>query len=167
MKMKIYNSLFYLFLAGMLAFASACKKETTYVYGVNDVSVKQDGANKPSVKTTTEFISIAYADIFGATISANELTNLSMLYSAFGDKKLMENLIIKNFLNSPGIIIPSKTQMNGNLDVFLKDTYVKFLNRNPNEFELYGTKTLIQADTSITPELIYYGMLTSNEYRHY
>ena len=151
----------------LLVIFTSCKKETTYVYGVNDVTVKQEGAVKPSVKTTTEFISIAYADIFGSTIPGNDLTELSLLYSAFGDKKLMENLIIKNFLNSPGITIPTKTQMNSNLDSFLNQTYTKFLNRTPNEFELYGTKTLIQADTSITPELIYYGMLTSNEYRHY
>ncbi len=144
-----------------------CKKEKTYVYGVNDVSVKQEGANKPSVKTTTEFISIAYADVFGTTIAGNELTELSLLYSAFGDKKLMENMIIKNFLNAPGLAIPTKAQMNADVETFLKNTYTKFLNRSPNEFELYGTKSLVQADTSITPELIYYGMLTSNEYRHY
>ena len=151
----------------LLSFISSCKKEETYVYGLNDVSVKQEGAVKPSVKTTTEFISISYADIFGTTIPANDLTQLSLLYSAFGDKKLMENMIIKNFLNAPGIPIPTQAQMNADLETFLKNTYTKFLNRAPNEFELYGTKALIQADATITPELIYYGMLTSNEYRHY
>jgi hypothetical protein len=146
---------------------NACKKEETYLYGINDVEVKQEGAIKPSVKSTTEFISIAYADIYGTTISGNDLIELSVLYSAFGDKKLMENMIIKNFLNAPGIAIPTKVQMNADLDNFLKTTYSKFLNREPNEFELYGTRSLVQADTSITPELIYYGMLTCNEYRHY
>lgn len=151
----------------LLSLSLACKKEKTYLYGVNDVTVKQEGAVKPSVKTTTEFISIAYADIFGTTIPANDLTQLSVLYSAFGDKKLMENMIIKNFLNAPGVAIPTKAQMNADITSFLQNTYTKFLNRTPNEFELYGTKVLVQADTSITPELIYYGMLTSNEYRHY
>mgnify|MGYP003553565906 CR=1 FL=1 len=156
-----------IFVCFLLYAGVACKKEKTYVYGVNDVTVKQDGANKPSVKTTTEFISIAYADIFGTTITANDLTQLSLLYSAFGDKKLMENLIIKNFLNAQGTQIPSKAQMQQNTEQFLKETYTKFLNRTPNEFELYGTKNIIQADSTISPELIYYGMLTSNEYRHY
>lgn len=156
-----------IFVCFLLYAGVACKKEKTYVYGVNDVTVKQDGAYKPSVKTTTEFISIAYADIFGTTITANDLTQLSLLYSAFGDKKLMENLIIKNFLNAPGTQIPSKAQMQQNTEQFLKETYTKFLNRTPNEFELYGTKNIIQADSTISPELIYYGMLTSNEYRHY
>ncbi len=154
-------------LLGLSVGLIACKKEKTYLYGVNDVEVKQEGAVKPSVKSTTEFISIAYADIYGTTISGNQLTELSVLYSAFGDKKLMENMIIKNFLNAPGIAIPTKVQMNSDIDTFLKNTYTKFLNRSPNEFELYGTKNLVLADTSITPELIYYGMLTSNEYRHY
>jgi hypothetical protein len=156
-----------IFFCFLLFVGIACKKEKTYVYGINDVTLKQEGANKPSVKTTTEFISIAYADIFGTTITANDLTQLSLLYSAFGDKKLMENLIIKNFLNAPGTQIPSKSQMQQNTEQFLKETYTKFLNRTPNEFELYGTKNIIQADTTISPELIYYGMLTSNEYRHY
>ena len=152
---------------GITMVFTSCKKEQTYVYELNDVEVKQEGAVKPSVKTTTEFISIAYADIYGTTIPANELTQLSLLYTAFGDKKLMENLIVKNFLNAPGVSIPTKSEMRSDVDGFLKSAYAKFLNRNPNEFELYGTKNLVLTDTSITPELIYYGMLTSNEYRHY
>ena len=160
---NVVSALFGLMLLALVG----CKKEETYVYGLNDVSVKQEGAVKPSVKTTTEFISIAYADIYGTTIPGNDLTQLSILYSAFGDKKLMEDMIIKNFLNASGIAIPTKIQMNADLTTFLNTTYTKFLNRSPNEFELYGTKNLVQADTSITPELIYYGMLTSNEYRHY
>ena len=154
----------------MLVFAaiiSSCKKEKTYIYEVNDVSVNQEGASKPSIKTTTEFISIAYADIFGSTIPGNDLSNLSVLYSAFGDKKTMENMIIKNFLNKPGTQIPTKTQMNADVPTFIKNTYSKFLNRTPNEFELWSTTNIIKADTSITPELVFYGMLTSNEYRHY
>lgn len=151
----------------IIPFFMSCKKEKLYVYELNDVAIKQEGAVKPSVKTTTEFISIAYADIYGTTIPENELTQLSLLYAAFGDKKLMENLIVKNFLNAPGITIPTKATMRANVDDFLKTTYSKFLNRTPNEFELYGTRNLVLLDTSITPELIYYGMLTSNEYRHY
>ena len=150
-----------------LAFVSSCKKEKTYIYEVNDVSVNQEGASKPSIKTTTEFISIAYADIFGSTIPSNDLSNLSVLYSAFGDKKIMENMIIKNFLNKPGTQIPTKTQMNADVPIFIKNTYSKFLNRTPNEFELWSTTNILKADTSITPELVFYGMLTSNEYRHY
>lgn len=150
-----------------LAFVTSCKKEKTYIYEVNDVSVNQEGASKPSIKTTTEFISIAYADIFGSTIPTNDLSNLSVLYSAFGDKKIMENMIIKNFLNKPGTQIPTKTQMSADVPTFIKNTYSKFLNRTPNEFELWSTTNIIKADTSITPELIFYGMMTSNEYRHY
>ena len=155
-----------LVLFSVLVFAS-CKKEKSYVYDVNDVSVTPDGSSKPNVKTTTEFISIAYADLFGSTISNNDLVKLSTSYSAFGDKKLIEELIIKNFLNKSGALVPEKAQMNADLNVFVKNTYKKFLNREPNEFELWSLKSTINSDTIITPELVYYAVMTSNEYRYY
>src|SRR6478672_2151448 len=87
----------------VLPFAFACKKETksSYIYEVEPVSVKKDGGNKQNQKTTTEFISIAYSDIFGSTITNTKLVNLSLAYDAFGDKKFIEDLIIRNYLSTP------------------------------------------------------------------
>lgn len=147
--------------------AVGCKKEKNYLYEVNNVNVVNDGSAKPNLKTTTEFISIAYSDLFGSTISNNELVKLSTAYSAFGDKKLIEEMIIKNFLNKPGVILPTKAQMNANHNLFITNAYKKFFNREPNEFELWGINNMIVADTSITPEQIYYAAMTSNEYRYY
>src|SRR5690349_17959928 len=67
---------------------SSCKKDTKYIYDVKDVSVKQPGSNKTRVKTTTEFISIAYSDLFNTTIPQDALTLIQQTYDAFGDKKL-------------------------------------------------------------------------------
>lgn len=150
----------------LLVFAS-CKKEKKYVYEVTDVGVAADGSNKSNVKTTTEFISIAYSDLFGTTIPNDELVKLTTIYSSFGDKKLVEDMIIKNFLNKTGVSIPSKATMNTDVNLFLKNSYKKLFNREPNEFEVWSLKNTIVADTSITPELIYYSMMTSNEYRYY
>lgn len=148
---------------------TGCKKEEKkiYSYAVNNVSITQDGVAKPNVKSTIEFVSIAYSDLYGTTIDQGTLTDLSTGYSAFGDKKLIEDMIIRNFLNAPGVSIPSTTTMNADVSLFVKETYKKFYNRNPNEFELWQLTDLIKNDVNATPELIYYAFMTSNEYRYY
>src|SRR5689334_6197715 len=68
----------------------ACKKDYTRqdTYAVNDVTVRQAGGDKSRVKTTTEFISIAYADLFNTPITTTNLLEIQQAYDAFGDKKL-------------------------------------------------------------------------------
>lgn len=168
--MLAFNTIKYkaiLLIVALGLFTFSCKKEKSYVYEVDNVNVTADGSSKPNFKTTTEFISIAYSDLFGTTISNSELVKLSTSYMAFGDKKLIEELIIKNLLNKPGVNLPSKSQMNANVGLFVNDTYKKLFNREPNEFEAWGIKNMIVSDTSITPELVFYAMMTSNEYRYY
>lgn len=159
----------FVLLALVAIVVTACKKETTksYVYNVNSVPINQVGVAKPNVKSTIEFISIAYSDLYGNTIDQVTLTNLSTGYAAFGDKKLIEDLIIRNFLNAPGATIPSLADMNASVDAFVLETYKKFYNREPNEFEAWQLTDLIKNDVNATPELIYYAFMTSNEYRYY
>lgn len=158
-----------LLVATVLLVAGSCKKDPpkTYIYGVNGTTVTQDGVAKPNVKSTLEFISIAYSDLFGTTIDQTTLTELGTAYSAFGDKKLIEDLIIRNFLNSQNASIPTVTQMNSDVKQFVVNTYKKFYNREPNEFELWQFTNLINSDSTMTPEMVYYAFMTSNEYRYY
>lgn len=151
----------------MLTVVSGCQKEQNIIYDVNDVNVQQPNANKDYVKSLSEFISIAYTDLFGQNISQAQLQTLAVPYAGFGDLKLIEELIIKNFLNEPTVIIPTDAQMRANVDQFLLDTYQKFLNRYPNEFELWHMKNVIEENEDITPELVYFAIMTSNEYRYY
>jgi hypothetical protein len=146
---------------------TSCKKEITYVYDVNPVLITPDGSNKPNVKTTAEFISIAYSDLLGKAISNAEQQQLNVAYTSFGDKKLIEDLIIKNLLIKPGAQIPSKATMIQDVDGFITNSYKKFYNRQPNAFELYYLQKLITTNTNVTPMLVYYAMMTSNEYRYY
>lgn len=150
-----------------LGLTAACKKEKNYIYRVNDVPVKPEGADKSRVKTTTEFISIVYSDLFGKTITNKELTDLAQAYSSFGDKKLIEDMIVRNFLNKPGVIVPEKKEMQAGPEGFISGTFKKFYNREPNAFEQWSLVNMIKNDTSIVPELVYYAILTSNEYRYY
>jgi hypothetical protein len=150
-----------------LAVFSGCQKDKNIIYEVNDVNVNTPDANKDYVKSLTEFISIAYTDLFGQNISQAQLQTLAVPYSGFGDLKLIEDMIIKNFLNDVNVIVPSNAAMRANVDQFLMDTYQKLLNRDPNEFELWHMKNVVDENVVITPELVYYAIMTSNEYRYY
>jgi hypothetical protein len=150
-----------------LGLLSGCQKEADIIYDVNDVNVDRPDADKGYAKSLTEFISIAFADLFEQNINQAQLQTLAVPYSGFGDLKLIEDMIIKNFLNSPNVVIPTEAEMRGNVDQFLIETYRKFLNRDPNEFELWHMRDVINDNADITPELVYYSIMTSNEYRYY
>lgn len=151
----------------LLLFFTNCKKEEVLLYEVNPIYVQQDGSDKTNVKTTVEFISIAYSDLFGTTITNADLNKLNTAYVSFGDKKLIEDMIIRNFLNDPGVLIPDKQDMLNDINGFVINTYKLFYNRSPNEMERYYLQNLIQTDTIISPSVFYYSFMTSDEYRYY
>lgn len=86
---------------------ASCTKDTTYLYEVKDVNVTQSGNSKTTAKTTIEFISIAYSDLFSTTISNGKLVELNTAYSSFGDKKLIEDRIIRQFLADTLLTLPT------------------------------------------------------------
>ena len=146
----------------------SCKKEKNVIYQLNDVTIEQNSANKDHLKSTTEFISIAYSDIFGTVISTNKLADLTTIYKAFGDKKLIEQMVIKNFLNEPTNLIPViDTTSVTTIKDFVTDAYKKLYNRNPDEYELWFVADMITKDNNLNAELVYYSLMTSNEYRYY
>ena len=59
-----------IFLIGLFL-QSSCKKENDYIYQLQDVNVKQTGSEKNNSKSTTEFISIAYSDLFSVVSGFN------------------------------------------------------------------------------------------------
>jgi hypothetical protein len=150
-------SLFILFIS--------CKKD--YVYEVTDVTVSQSGGSKDNVKTTTEFISIVYSDLFNTTVPTDTLVFVRQAYDAFGDKKLIEDRIVRHFLNSPSVQIPSDATMRANIPLFVDETIQKFFNRKPDAFEKYFISDVIESNATITPMVVYYACMTSNEYRYY
>jgi len=156
-----------IFLLSVLTLVS-CKKEKKAVYGLNDVNISQNSANKDHLKSTTEFISIAYSDIFGTVITTDKLADLSTIYRAFGDKKLIEEMVIKNFLNESTIQIPQIDRTSEiTIQNFVSNSYKKLFNRTPDEYELWFVADMIQKDASLSSELIYFSLMTANEYRYY
>ena len=146
----------------------SCKKEKKITYHLNDVTIENNTANKDHLKSTIEFISIAYSDIFGTVISTNKLAELSQIYKAFGDKKLIEQMVIKNFLNESSIQIPQIDRSSSStINIFVQNMYTKLYNRTPNEYELWFISNMIDKDDDLTSELIYFSLMTANEYRYY
>jgi len=159
------NSLNIIFSLIVIAMISSCKKD--YTYNVNDVNVTKPGNGKSNVKTTTEFISIAYSDLFSTTIPNDSLLNISQAYQSFGDRKLIEDRIIRHLLNRTDVQIPTNQQMRSDVPAFVNQAFQKLFNRTPDAFENYFVTNIIQLDATISPVVVYYALMTSNEYRYY
>jgi hypothetical protein len=160
------NAFIVSFLAAFMLISS-CKKETIFVYEVDPVTARKDQNGKNIPKSTVEFVSIAYSDLFGSSIDQNNLSRLTLLYLAFGDKRFIEDMLIKNMLNAPDVEITSNTAMRSDVPLFVTRIYQRLYNRDPNELEAFTLAEFITDDPSLTPELVYYSMMTSDEYRYY
>ena len=155
-----------LLLIGLIALGG-CKKETIYTYGVDEVTVQQPGANKPTVKSDFELVSIAYTDLFGTTIPPDKLQEAATSNQSFGDKRLVIDMLILNFLNDPAVVLPTDASMRADLNAFVDASFRKFFVRDPSAFERWYVADLIAKDPALTPDLVYYAFMTSNEYRFY
>ncbi len=148
-------------------FLLACEQEDIYLYEVNPVEVSQPGVEKSNQKSDLEFLSLAFADLFGTTISSSQLNTMVQAYESMGDKTLIADIIIRNLLSAPGAKIPTNAEMRADLDEFINQTYKKFFIRLPGEYESWYLRQLITEDPDFSPEMVYYAFLTSDEYRYY
>ena len=123
----------------ILIVLSSCKRDPSYIFEVNDVDVSASTGEKNRLKTDIEFVSIAHTDIFGSNISSNDLDNITPI-----DKS-------------------SKTS----IESFVIDTYMKLYNREPDAFEKWYLSDLIHNNDVINAEIVYFSMMTANEYRYY
>lgn len=133
--------------------------DTVYVYSSNVEKTKQ--------KTSSQYLSILYADIFQQTIPTRTLTDLDQLGLALGDKTLANSLVINNFLNALAAIIPTDAQMRSDIPAFVEDTYRRFYLRKPTQYEKHYLINVIEGDPGLTPILIYFAFAQSNEYLFY
>ncbi|MCX6351603.1 MAG: hypothetical protein NTX03_07065 [Bacteroidetes bacterium] len=163
-------------LAFLLAFVFAsCKKETTekkqtivydnVIYHVDTIPVYKSAAEKTRQKTANQYYSILYSDLFQKSIPSKELADLTQLSLSIGDKKLVNEMMIKNYLITA--IIPTDAEMRKDIDKFINLTYLKFYLRKPTQLELYFFRDMITNDTKVTPTNIYTSFTLSNEYLYY
>ena len=163
--MKIKFSVFVLI--GFLLLQTSCNNEKRYLYKVQSEELYQSSAQKQFLKTTDQFISIAYSHLFGVSITNTALTQYNTALLAFGDKGVMQDMIIKSMINQGGVQLVTNTAMRADVPTFVEETYLRFYNRKPNEFETWKMKDLIEKNADITPKMIYYSMMTADEYRYY
>lgn len=158
-----------------LAFTS-CKKETTtvyqtevdnYIYGVDGENLYQSNAEKTKQKSSEQYVSILYSNLFQNAIGQNDLVELSEIRRSIGDKQLADELILNAFVNQPSVKIPTNTEMRNDIPKFIEETYLRFFLRMPNPYEVYELQNEIEGDQDLTPELIYQAFALSNEYKFY
>ncbi len=145
----------------------SCKRQQINEYNINPVVVNQDGANKENLKTADQFITLLYTDLYASSISYSELNKLQRLLESFGDKNVIIERIAQNMLNDPLAQIPSDSILTTGTDAFITETFNLFLTRNPSEAELWYIRELIGDNPSLTVKEIYYGFITSEEYKYY
>lgn len=163
--MKIKHTAF--LVLAFLLLQTSCNKEKRYIYQVQEQELYQSSAQKQNLKTTDQFISIAYSHLFGISITNNELTQFNVSLQALGDKATMQDMIVKSMINRPSVQLVSNADMRLDIPAFVEQTYLRFYNRKPNEFERWKMKDLIEKNADVTPRMICYSMMTSDEYRYY
>ncbi len=151
----------------LLLLLPGCSKEKRYIYEVEPQQLYENAAQKQYLKTTDQFISIAYTHLFNVSITNNQLTQYNVALMSLGDKATIQDMIIKSLINKSGVQIPADAAMRADIPVFVEQTYLRLFNRKPNEFEAWKMKDLIEKNADISPKMIYYSMMTSNEYRYY
>src|SRR6185436_1493348 len=129
----------------------SCKKEVLQkviydntIYGVTPVNLYLSNADKTKQKSPEQFVSILYSNLTNQTIPADDLTHISEVTYSFGDKGLVNSMLLENFLSAPQIEIPSKQQMRNDITTFVSNTYLKFYLRKPSEYEKYFFSSMIQ-----------------------
>lgn len=156
-----------LFMSVLFCFISCKKKDTTYEYAVNNETILPSNVSKTRLKTSDQYVSILYANLFQKSLSSNNLFAISQCFESVGDQILARQVFISNLMKKPGVIIPTTAQMNADIEKFITDTYVRFYVRYPTEGEKTYLKQFIQADPNITPELVYISFALSDEYMYY
>ncbi|MEL6636281.1 MAG: hypothetical protein AAFR05_06005, partial [Bacteroidota bacterium] len=99
-----------LLLIGLSLTVFSCR-EKSYVYEVNEVTVSPNNAEKDKDKTTNQFVSILYSNLYQQALSPDQQVDLSDLIASIGDKQLAYETIIAKFLTDPDIVLPSPAEM--------------------------------------------------------
>ncbi len=146
---------------------ASCKKDKEGLFELNNVELYSSAAEKDKRKSNAQFISILHTNLFQLAISSGEVFELDEAFRSIGDQDLAREVLISNFFNETGVALPTVTEMNTNLDLFVEETFKRFFVRTPNEAEKTWVKNFINTNPQLTPENIYFAFAISNEYQFY
>ena len=155
-----------LILFSVVMILSSCKKEDP-IYDINQIQSQSYNANKNKLKSPSQYISILYANLFQKALSANELVEITRCIESVGDKELVHEVIISNFMNEKFVIIPSDSLMRADLNLFIEETYKRFYVRDITEAEREYFLNFFELHPEITSEMVYTAFSLSNEYQFY
>ncbi len=164
--MRIFK--LYIALTAVVLFTSCKKGRDTYE--VVGATSQGDNLNKDKSKSNIEFHSILSTNLFQKPSSINELTRTDRVMQSCGDKTLINEVLIGNYMNSAGVKLPSRRRMVDSTDRFIEETYVRFFIRRPTEAEKTWFRNFINANKSnpnFRPELVYTAFAASDEYMFY
>jgi hypothetical protein len=167
MNMHIFKpTLILVFLIGI----SSCKKKDSNTYQVVDTNSYGDNLNKDKSKSNIEFHSILSTNLFQKPSSINELSRTDRVMQSCGDKSLINEVIISNYMNSANVKLPSRKMMTDSTERFVEETFIRFFIRRPTEAEKTWFTNFINANKSnpnFRPELVYTAFAASDEYMFY
>ena len=155
--------------AAMLVVLStpSCKKDENN-YGLNNQHILPANAEKTKLKTSEQFVSILYANLFQTALSSADLYEVSQCIQSVGDKELVHEVIISNYMNDGDVELPNDSEMRADVEQFVIETYHRFLVREPSEEpELQYFKNYINSNPNVNPEMVYFAFALSNEYQYY
>jgi hypothetical protein len=156
------------FLTALLVF-QACKRNDA-LYEVKTTPSYGDNLNKNKAKSNIEYHSILSTNLFQKPSSVNELTRIDRVIQSCGDKSLINEVIISNYMNSTQVRLPSRKMMTDSTTKFIDETFIRFYIRRPTEAEKAWFTNFINANKSnpnFTPELVYTAFAASDEYFFY
>ena len=145
---------------------SSCAKDEP-VYDINQIQSNSYNANKNKLKTPGQYISILYANLFQQALSSNELVEITRCIESVGDKEIVHEVIISNFMNKEGVTIPSDSLMRADLDLFIEETYKRFYVRDITEAEREYFLNFFESHPNVSSEMVYTAFSLSNEYQFY
>src|SRR6056297_8895 len=155
-----------LFLMLILFMGWGCKEET-YVYEVNDVDISPINSTKNKPKTEAQYISVLYTNLFQEAIGPNRMLEALAAIQSIGDKRVAYDILVSKYMADGQVVLPSEEDMRADPEAFVRDTYRRFLIRQPTEAELQWMLNYIESRPNLTPELVYFSFATSNEHFHY
>ena len=164
-KFKIMRKTILIMLSVFMS-VSSCKKDDP-IYDVNQIHSNSYNANKTKLKTPGQYIAILYANLFQQALSANELVEITRCIESVGDKEIVHEVIISNFMNKEGVTIPSDSLMRADLNSFLEETYKRFYVRNITEAEREYFLNFFESHPNVSSEMVYTAFSLSNEYQFY
>jgi hypothetical protein len=152
-------------ITGMLMYTSC--KESYVVYGVEDLEITPVNAGKDKAKSDAQYISVLYTNMFQAAIGPNQMLQAKNAIESIGDKQVAYDILVSKYMNDPDVKLPTNASMREDPETFVRNTYKRFLIRQPTEAELQWMINYIVSRPSLTSELVYFSFATSNEHFHY